>query len=321
MREPVSLEKYAEESDRRIRELADQPMDLSGLAVAPHIPGSLRTAATGDSISAIMGSSNPAAIGAFMQANDLNGTAINAGESYLVPERDSFTAPGARSLGQQGLKADNALATQRAQDRLDRSIASINRTVSEFDPLGGLLTTKPGSAAQHGASVRWTSAEKYDRAGNAADISGKVLDAFDLQNAALGLLDGGRAAARIGKVTGPLGIGLNLLENGLEGWSEYESGAQAAPVVAGVIGKTGTTALAGAISGAATGGLVSLTPAFPLAPIFATAGAFAGAMGADFGLSGVSNESFGNGMRRGGESFGRYPYYDGGVGWPVFPKR
>lgn len=165
------------------------------------------------------------------------------------------------------------------------------------------------------------SAEKYDRAGNAANISGKVLDAFDLQNETLGLLDGGRAAAKIGKVSKPLGFGLNFLENGLEGWSEYESGAPAAPVVAGVVGKTGTTALAGAVSGAATGGLVALTPAAPAAPIFATAGAIAGAFGADFGLSGISNESFGNGMRRGGESFGRYPYYDGGVGWPVFPKR
>ena len=103
MREPVSLEKYAEESDRRIRELTDQPMDLSGLAVAPHIPGSMHTAAAGDSISSIMGSSDPAAIGAFMQANNLNGTAIRAGENYIVPERESFAAPGARALGQQGV--------------------------------------------------------------------------------------------------------------------------------------------------------------------------------------------------------------------------
>jgi hypothetical protein len=148
------------------------------------------------------------------------------------------------------------------------------------------------------------------------------LDAFDLQNEALGLLDGGRAAARIGKVTGPLGFGLNLLENGLEGWSEYESGAQAAPVVAGVVGKTGLTGLAGALSGAAAGGLASLTPwTAPFAPVLVIGGAIAGAQGADFALDGVSNESIGNGMRRGGESFGRYPYYDGGVGWPVFPQR
>jgi hypothetical protein len=323
MTKPVSLEEYGEAADRRIRELADQPMDLSGLENAPHLAGTLHSAAPGDSISSIMGSSDPGAIGAFMQANDLNDTSIRAGQSYLVPERDSFTASGARALGQQGLNTDNALATQQAQDRLDRSMATIGNTMSGFDPLKGLLATKPGPAPQHGASIGWksASAEKYDRARSSADIAGKVLDAFDLQNAALGLLDGGRAAAKMGKVTGPLGIGLNFLENGLEGWSEYESGAQAAPVVAGVVGKTGLTGLAGAASGAAAGGLVGLTPAAPLAPFFAAGGAIAGAMGADFGLDGISNESVGNGMRRGGESFGRYPYYDGGVGWPVFPKR
>jgi hypothetical protein len=299
-------------------------MDLSELETAPYIPGTLHSAAPGDSISSIMGSSDPGAIGAFMQANDLNGTGIRAGQSYLGPERDSFAAPGARTLGQQGLNTDNALATQHAQDRLDRSMAAIGNTLSGFDPLKGLLATTPGPAPQHGASVGWksASAEKYDRASNSADIAGKILDAFDLQNAALGLLDGGRAAAKIGKVTGPLGIGLNVLENGLEGWSEYESGAPAAPVVAGVVGKTGLTGLAGAASGAAAGGLASLSPwTVPFAPVLVTGGAIAGAYGADFGLDGISNESVGNGMRRGGESFGRYPYYDGGVGWPVFPQR
>jgi hypothetical protein len=175
MREPVSLEEYAEAADRRLRELADRPMDLSELETAPLIPGTLHSAAPGDSISSIMGSSDPGAIGAFMQANDLNGTGIRVGQSYLVPERDSFAAPGARTLGQQGLNTDNALATQRAQDRLDHSMAAIGNTLSGFDPLKGLLATKPGPAPQHGASVGWksASAEKYDRASNSADIAGK----------------------------------------------------------------------------------------------------------------------------------------------------
>jgi hypothetical protein len=143
MTEPVSLEEYAAEADRRLRELADRPMDLSELEIAPYIAGTLRTAAPGDSISSIMGSSDPAAIGAFLQANDLSDTRLRAGQSYLVPEPGSFAAPGARALGQAGLNADNALATQRARHRLDRSMASINRTVSEFNPLGGLLATVP----------------------------------------------------------------------------------------------------------------------------------------------------------------------------------
>ena len=81
MREPVSLEEYALAADQRLRDLPDRPMDLSGLETAPHIAGSLHSAGSGDSISSIMGSSDPGAIGAFMQANDLNGTSIRAGQS------------------------------------------------------------------------------------------------------------------------------------------------------------------------------------------------------------------------------------------------
>ncbi len=101
-----------------------------------------------------MGSSDPGAIGAFMQANDLNDTSIRAGQSYLVPERDSFTVPDARALGQQGLNADNALATQRAQDRLDRGMAAIGNTMAGFDPLKGLLATRPCSGGRRGCASR-----------------------------------------------------------------------------------------------------------------------------------------------------------------------
>lgn len=232
MTEPVSLEEWA---DQRVRESSEQPMDLSGLESAPHIAGVLHTAAPGDSISSIMGSSDPGAIGAFLQANDLNGTAIRAGQSYLVPERDSFTAPGAKALGQAGLDADNALATQRAQDRLDRSMTAIGTTMSGFDPLKGLLVVTPGAAPK---VATYPAAEKYHQASSSVDVAGKVLDGYEIQNRALGLLDDGRAAAKIGRITGPLGAALVPLEHGLEGVSEVKKGAPIAPVVAGVVGKT-----------------------------------------------------------------------------------
>ena len=265
MREPVSLEEYAEQADRRIRELADQPMDLSALAAAPPIPGSLHTAATGDSISSIMGSSDPGAVGAFMQANDLNGTAIRAGESYIVPERDAFTAPGARALGQQGLNADNALATQRAQDRLDRSMAAIDNTIRSFDPLKGLLATVPAgvpnTAERRAANA---SAAKYQLAADTVDIGGKVLDAFDFQNALLSVKDGGKAAATLNRFTGPAGLLAIPVENIFKGIAEVKRGASTAPVAVGVASKSGGQALGvlgGAAAGAKLGTMISANPA------------------------------------------------------------
>lgn len=35
----------------------------------------------------------------------------------------------------------------------------------------------------------------------------------------------------------------------------------------------------------------------------------------------VENEAFGRKVQAAMEAAGRYPYYDGGVGWPVFPER
>jgi hypothetical protein len=297
MREPVSLEEYGEAADRRIRELADQPMDLSGLETVPHIAGSLHSAAPGDSISSIMGSSDPGAIGAFMQANDLNGTGIRAGQSYLVPERDSFTAPGARTLGQQGLNTDNALATQRAQDRLDRGMAAIGNTLSGFDPLKGLLATVPGMAARTAPNAgRNQSAEKYQQAGNAIDITGKVLDGFDLQNALLGLKDGGRAAATLNRFTGPAGLLAIPAENIFNGIGEVKNGAAIAPVAVGVASKSGGQALGvigGAAAGAKLGTMFSATPATASwAPVFIGGGGIIGGILGGLGMSELYPESY-----------------------------
>lgn len=262
MRGPVALEEWA---DQRVRESAGQPMDFSGLEITPDIAGTLHIAAPGDNISGIMGTSDPGAVGAFMQANDLNGTTIRAGQSYLVPERDSFAAPGARAAGQAGLDADNARATQRMQGRLDRSMAIIGNTVSGFDPLKGLLATTPimvADAAQKGTVN--ASAAKYQLAGDTVDITGKVLDAFDFQNALLGLKDGGRAAATLNRFTGPVGLLSIPAENIFNGIAEVKNGAAIAPVATGVASKSGGQALGvvgGAAAGAKLGTMISANPA------------------------------------------------------------
>jgi hypothetical protein len=150
-------------------------------------------------------------------------------------------------------------------------------------------------------------AEKYHRASTAVGIAGNVLGGFEIQNKTLGLLDGGRAAAKIGIVTRPLGAVLVPLEHGLEGISEVKNGAPIAPVAAGVVGKTavqGTGILAGTGLGLAVGSLIP------------GVGSIAGAIG-----GATSNEAFGRKVQSAMESFGRYPYYDGGVGWPVFPRK
>jgi hypothetical protein len=257
MREPVSLEDYALAADQRLRDLADRPMDLSGLEAAPHIAGALHTAAPGDSISAIMGSSDPGAIGAFMQANDMNGTGIRAGQSYLVPEQGSFTAPGPRALGQTGLDVDNVLATQRAQNRLDHSMASIGNTIAGFDPLKGLLATVPGTSPSSqmdggNAGVNFKGVgDAFDRTGKIVDgqhlVTGGLLavvakDAPDLKQA-FGLLE--KPAKIVGRVLTPVEETVRMAGNIRDGVPAYV----AVPAAAARTGARLAAAEAGALAG------------------------------------------------------------------------
>jgi hypothetical protein len=79
--------------------------DLNASMGMPNI-GSTYIAQRGDSISKIVGTSDPAAIGAFMRANGLTSSEIFAGQEYELPT-DSYTRADAR-LGQSALNADNA---------------------------------------------------------------------------------------------------------------------------------------------------------------------------------------------------------------------
>lgn len=64
------------------------------------------TAQSGDSISKILGTSNPKAVEAFMRANNLSGSTIQAGREYVMPSSADFEASDGR-VGQAVLNADN----------------------------------------------------------------------------------------------------------------------------------------------------------------------------------------------------------------------
>jgi hypothetical protein len=89
------------------------------------VAGSARVARAGDSISRLVGTSDPQAIGNFMRANNLTSDRIAAGRNYFVP--DSSTAYGhSVELGQVTLDTGNERIAARAQD-IQRIRAFVNR--------------------------------------------------------------------------------------------------------------------------------------------------------------------------------------------------
>jgi hypothetical protein len=89
------------------------------------VAGSARVARAGDSISSLVGTSDPQAIGNFMRANNLTSDRIAAGRNYFVP--DSSTAYGhSVELGQVTLDTGNERIAARVQD-IQRIRAFVNR--------------------------------------------------------------------------------------------------------------------------------------------------------------------------------------------------
>jgi hypothetical protein len=78
------------------------------------VPGRSQLALPGQSLSSILGTSDPQAIGNFMRANNLSSDLLQLGRSYFVP--DSATAYGnAVNLGQAALNAGNSRIEQARQ--------------------------------------------------------------------------------------------------------------------------------------------------------------------------------------------------------------
>ena len=148
----MSLEEYAEKLGE---DLSRRPMPLTGLEGLPDM-GALRTARKGDSISSILGSSDPAAIGAFMDVNGMKDSRLRVGESYLIPRRADLADQSMAGRGQAALNADNARAVERARRTiLPGDAVAVRPGVTVFDPRKGILAAHP----QHGASGSWA----YDR--------------------------------------------------------------------------------------------------------------------------------------------------------------
>ncbi|MBV8978311.1 MAG: LysM peptidoglycan-binding domain-containing protein [Alphaproteobacteria bacterium] len=82
------------------------PYTSQPIEVTSQIPSFNVTAQAGDSISTLLGTSDPQAIGAFMEANHLTSSTIYAGQTYIIPGSDGDANAGA--LGQSALNADNA---------------------------------------------------------------------------------------------------------------------------------------------------------------------------------------------------------------------
>lgn len=94
------------------------------------VAGSSYVARNGDSISRIVGSSDPQAIGNFMRANGLSSSNVEAGRNYFRP--DEVTAYGdSVALGQAVLNNDNARLAALAQERFAFSDGRDARDIRE----------------------------------------------------------------------------------------------------------------------------------------------------------------------------------------------
>ena len=92
-----------------------QVQDLNG-PLAPISPVAY-TVQSGDSLSGILGTSDPAAIGAFMRANGLTSSTIYPGEQLVFPS-GGYTASDA-TLGQAMLNHDDAVLAAEANSAFD----------------------------------------------------------------------------------------------------------------------------------------------------------------------------------------------------------
>lgn len=282
---PMSLEEYAEKLGE---DLSRRPMPLTGLEDLPDM-GALRTARKGDSISSILGSSDPAAIGAFMDVNGMKDSRLRVGESYLIPRRADLADQSMAGRGQAALNADNARAVERARRTiLPGDAVTARPRASSFDPQKGILATR---SAVTDPKKQSKSRDGWEKGSKVASIAGHVVNSYDLQNHILDLMFKGKDIA---KTVGPrmLGPVLTLAEHTAAGIGEAVNGAPKDDVAAGVVGKLGVIGL-GVAGGTAIGG-----------PI----GGIIGGTAAGLGLNGVSNEELGRKVKAQMEELGRNPY-------------
>ena len=275
---PMSLEEYAEKLGE---DLSRRPMPLTGLEDLPDM-GALRAARKGDSISSILGSSDPAAIGAFMEANGMKDSRLRVGESYLIPRRADLADTSMAGRGQAALHTDNARAAARARSAVLPSDAVTARPGAVvFDPHKGHVDVQKSGAAQPGAKAHYVA--------NSFEQAGYVHSLFDVINGAVAPVDGGHAAKILGRYSMPTAVLEIAAKNGARAYGDIRNGEPAEPVIVGAVGKAGAEGL-GLLGGAAVGGALGAAIFPPAAPFLAAAGGFIGATGMDKMLTGSNTD-------------------------------
>ena len=259
-------------------------MPLTGLEDLPDM-GALRTARKGDSISSILGSSDPAAIGAFMEANGMKDSRLRVGESYLIPRRADLTDAAFSGRGQAALNADNARAAQRARSAIIPGDAvTVRPGAALFDPQKGLLTAGP----QTGLLSTGTRPRKSGYAA-ASDIAGGFGIANDLKKGAVeAAVNGGKelaaatddfgTAKRVLKGIKGANIGLTIAGEGFGLADDLKNKVPARVAVPGAVlhglGSLGAGAMGGAVGGAVG------TLLIPIPGVGTALGTTAGSIGA-----------------------------------------
>jgi hypothetical protein len=136
-------------------------------------------------------------------------------------------------------------------------MASINRTVSEFDPLGGLLATRPGTAGGQNASFNGAQPTSLGTLSIGAEHTGRfvqgknafVQGAAKFGEKALGVNDL-RNFDRVSKGLGRAGAAFSLAGEGLGAADDYFNKNVPLKVVApGTAMRGGATAAAGLVGG------------------------------------------------------------------------
>lgn len=109
---------------------------LTGAASSADEPtDELVVAKRGDSISKMLGTSDPEAIGNFMRANGLRSSTIYAGQEYVIPG-EVYDSNGNGDLGQATLNSDNARLEQMAAAKAEDAAMRQANADAVFGPRG-----------------------------------------------------------------------------------------------------------------------------------------------------------------------------------------
>jgi hypothetical protein len=151
------------------------PVDPSDTAT----PGyQIVTARPGDSISRLVGTSRPDAIGQFASLNGLNGSALKAGSSYYVPTSYDDATSNERAAGNRILRSDNArlaAARQAANDaQTDLFAQRLNSGLNVWTGETPTYAPPPPTFAPDQAQPWWDQSKAIKAAGGVAAFAAGV---------------------------------------------------------------------------------------------------------------------------------------------------